>query len=152
MVRWRSVRYQLGDGAMNSPVAKRLIGAVKAGQSFLGWDDVTYRSVIARLTGGKTSAKACSIRELSDIKEYMHRQGFPRKAPAGKGRRPNVAMNRKAMLSKIEALLADAGRSWAYAEGLVAHMYKQYVIEWLSDDQLFGVMVALVKDSRKRNK
>ncbi|EBT1674421.1 regulatory protein GemA, partial [Salmonella enterica] len=32
------------------------------------------------------------------------------------------------------------------------HMYKQYVIEWLSDDQLFGVMVALVKDSRKRNK
>ncbi|EIK1093944.1 DUF1018 domain-containing protein, partial [Salmonella enterica] len=71
---------------------------------------------------------------------------------AGKGRRPNVAMNRKAMLSKIEALLADAGRSWAYAEGLAAHMYKQYVIEWLSDDQLFGVMVALVKDSRKRNK
>ncbi|EBZ5846144.1 regulatory protein GemA [Salmonella enterica subsp. enterica serovar Abony] len=136
---------------MNSPVAKRLIGAVKAGQSFLGWDDVTYRSVIARLTGGKTSAKACSMRELSDIKEYMHRQGFPRKAPAGKGRRPKVAMSRQAVLSKIEALLSDAGRSWAYAEGLAARMYKQNVIEWLGDEQLTGVMVALIKDARKRN-
>ncbi|EBV5083243.1 regulatory protein GemA [Salmonella enterica subsp. enterica serovar Minnesota] len=136
---------------MNISTTKRLIGAVKAGQSFLGWDDVTYRSVIARLTGGKTSAKACSMRELSDIKEYMHRQGFPRKAPAGKGRRPKVAMSRQAVLSKIEALLADAGRSWAYAEGLAAHMYKQHVIEWLSDEQLTGVMVALIKDARKRN-
>ncbi|EBZ4058580.1 DUF1018 domain-containing protein [Salmonella enterica] len=135
---------------MNISTTKRLIGAVKAGQAFLGWDDVTYRSVIARLTGGKTSAKVCSMRELSDIKEYMHRQGFPRKAPAGKGRRPKVAMSRQAVLSKIEALLADAGRSWAYAEGLAAHMYKQHVIEWLSDEQLTGVMVALVKDARKR--
>ncbi|ECK3337243.1 regulatory protein GemA [Salmonella enterica] len=137
---------------MNTSTAKRLIGAVKAGQAFLGWDDVTYRSVIARLTGGKTSAKVCSMRELSDIKEYMHHQGFPRKAPAGKGRRPKVAMSRQAVLSKIEALLADAGRSWGYAEGLAAHMYKQNVIEWLSDEQLTGVMVALVKDSRTRNK
>lgn len=45
----------------------------------------------------------------------------------------------------------DAGRSWAYAEGLASHMYKQHVIEWLTDEQLFGVMVALVKDSRRRN-
>ncbi|EIF5180234.1 TPA: regulatory protein GemA, partial [Escherichia coli] len=30
------------------------------------------------------------------------------------------------------------------------HMYKQHVIEWLTDDQLFGVMVALTKDARKR--
>ncbi|EBB8605322.1 regulatory protein GemA [Salmonella enterica] len=137
---------------MSTATAKRLIGAVKAGQAFLGWDDVTYRSVIARLTGGKTSARACSMRELSDIKEYMHRQGFPRKAPTNKGRRPNVAMPRKAVLSKIEALLADAGRSWAYAEGLASHMYKQNVIEWLSDEQITGVMVALVKDSRRHKK
>nr|MDN1612209.1 regulatory protein GemA [Escherichia coli] len=31
-----------------------------------------------------------------------------------------------------------------------SHMYKQHVIEWLTDEQLFGVMVALVKDSRRR--
>ncbi|ECI2309874.1 DUF1018 domain-containing protein, partial [Salmonella enterica subsp. enterica serovar Infantis] len=59
------------------PVAKRLIGAIKAGQSFLGWDDATYRGVLCRLTGKRSSTK-CSIRELEDVKEYMHSQGYPR--------------------------------------------------------------------------
>ncbi|EBF8755927.1 regulatory protein GemA [Salmonella enterica] len=133
------------------PVAKRLIGAIKAGQSFLGWDDVTYRGVLCRLTG-KRSSTTCSIRELEDVKEYMHSQGFPRKAPKGKGRRPNVANRRKALLSKIEALLAEGGLSWAYAEGIASHMYKQHVIEWLDDDQLHGVMVALIKQSRRKGR
>lgn len=133
------------------PVAKRLIGAIKAGQSFLGWDDATYRGVLCRLTGKRSSTK-CSIRELEDVKEYMHRQGFPRKAPKGKGRRPNVANRRKAILSKIEALLAEGGLSWAYAEGIASHMYKQHVIEWLDDDQLHGVMVALIKQSRRKGR
>ncbi|ENF8721690.1 regulatory protein GemA [Salmonella enterica] len=133
------------------PVAKRLIGAIKAGQSFLGWDDATYRGVLCRLTG-KRSSTNCSIRELEDVKEYMHSQGFPRKAPKGKGRRPNVANRRKALLSKIEALLAEGGLSWAYAEGIASHMYKQHVIEWLDDDQLHGVMVALIKQSRRKGR
>ncbi|SQY19305.1 Mu-like prophage protein gp16 [Escherichia coli] len=128
---------------------KKMIGAIKTGQAWLGWDDTLYRQTLARLTG-KTSSTRCSLDELRLVVDYMHEQGFPRKAPTGKGRRPRVAMSRKAVLSKIEALLADAGRSWAYAEGLASHMYKQHVIEWLTDDQLFGVMVALTKDARKR--
>ncbi|ELG5097539.1 regulatory protein GemA [Salmonella enterica] len=133
------------------PVAKRLIGAIKTGQSFLGWDDATYRGVLCRLTGKRSSTK-CSIRELEDVKEYMHSQGFPRKAPKGKGRRPNVANRRKALLSKIEALLAEGGLSWAYAEGIASHMYKQHVIEWLDDEQLYGVMVALIKQARRQGR
>ncbi|HHP7721779.1 TPA: phage protein GemA/Gp16 family protein [Escherichia coli] len=128
---------------------KKMIGAIKAGQAYLGWDDALYRQTLARLTG-KTSTTRCNPDELRIIREYMHEQGFPRKAPAGKGRRPRVAMSRKSVLSRIEALLADAGRPWAYAEGVASHMYKQHVIEWLTDEQLFGVMVALTKDARKR--
>lgn len=89
---------------------KKMIGAIKAGQAYLGWDDALYRQTLIRLTG-KTSTTRCNLDELRIIREYMHEQGFPRKAPAGKGRRPRVAMSRKSVLSKIEALLADAGRS-----------------------------------------
>ncbi|QGH08715.1 DUF1018 domain-containing protein [Salmonella enterica subsp. enterica serovar Muenchen] len=133
------------------PVSKRLISAIHAGQSFLGWDDATYRGVLYRLTG-KRSSTACSIRELEDVKEFMHSKGFPRKAPKGKGRRPNVANRRKALLSKIEALLAEGGLSWAYAEGIASHMYRQHVIEWLDDEQLHGVMVALIKQARRKGR
>ncbi|EFO7852265.1 regulatory protein GemA [Salmonella enterica] len=133
------------------PVAKRLIGAIKAGQSFLGWDDATYRGVLCRLTGKRSSTK-CSIRELESVKEYMHSQGYPRKAPKGKGRRPNVANRRKAILSKIEALLAEGGLSWAYAEGIAYRMYKQKVLEWLDDEQLHSVMIALIKQSKRKGR
>ncbi|ENU7737906.1 gp16 family protein [Salmonella enterica] len=133
------------------PVAKRLIGAIHAGQSFLGWDDATYRGVLCRLTGKRSSTK-CSIRELEDVKEYMHSQGFPRKAPKGKGRRPNVANRRKAILSKIEALLAEGSLSWAYAEGIAYRMYKQKVLEWLDDEQLHSVMIALTQRARRQGR
>ncbi|EGT7582916.1 regulatory protein GemA [Salmonella enterica] len=129
-------------------MAKRLIRVIKTGQSWLGWDDATWRSVLVRLTG-KSSSTTCSIRELEDVKEYMHSQGFPRKAPKGKGRRPNVANRRKAMLAKIEALLAEGGLSWAYAEGIASHMYGQKVLEWLDDEQLHAVMIALIQQARR---
>ncbi|EHT3198941.1 regulatory protein GemA, partial [Escherichia coli] len=37
---------------------KKMIGAIKAGQAYLGWDDVLYRQTLARLTG-KTSTTRC---------------------------------------------------------------------------------------------
>lgn len=134
-----------------TPVTTSLIRAIKTGQSRLGWDNATYKSVLLRLTG-KSSSTKCSIRELEDVKEYMHSQGFPRQAPKGKGRRPKVANRRKAMLAKIEALLADSGLSWAYAEGIASHMYSQKVLEWLDDEQLNAVMIALIQRARKEGK
>lgn len=134
-----------------TPITKRLIGVIKTGQSLLGWDDVTYRSVLVRLTG-KSSSTKCSIRELEDVKEYMHSKGFPRQAPKGKGRRPKVANRRKAMLAKIEALLADSGLSWAYAEGIASRMYGQKVLEWLDDEQLNSVMIALIQRARREGR
>ncbi|ELK2377705.1 regulatory protein GemA [Salmonella enterica] len=128
-----------------------LIRVIKTGQSVLGWDDATYRSVLARLTG-KSSSTKCSVRELEDVKEYMHSQGFPRQAPKGKGRKPKVANRRKAILAKIEALLAEGCLSWAYAEGIASRMYGQKVIEWLDDEQLHSVMVALIQRARKEGK
>lgn len=134
-----------------TPVTTSLIRAIKTGQSRLGWDNATYKSVLLRLTGKDSSTK-CSIRELEDVKEYMHSQGFPRQAPKGKGRRPKVANRRKAILAKIEALLAEGGLSWAYAEGIASHMYGQKVLEWLDDEQLNAVMIALIQRARREGR
>lgn len=52
---------------------KKMIGAIKAGQAYLGWDDALYRQTLARLTG-KTSTTRCNLDELRIIREYMHEQ------------------------------------------------------------------------------
>ncbi|MGU9776171.1 gp16 family protein [Salmonella enterica] len=133
-----------------TPNAKRLIGVVKMGQAHLGWDDATYRAVLARLTG-KTSARLCSLDELVRVRDYMHDVGFPR-TTTKHGRRPNPARTKSAVLSKIEALLADAGRPWEYAESMARHMFQRQAIEWLTYDELACLMKALVIDQRRRSK
>ncbi|WP_447886335.1 gp16 family protein [Serratia fonticola] len=134
-----------------TPNAKGIIGAIKAGQAFLGLDDETYRQMLSSLTGGKTSCTACSLEELQRIREYLHKQGFPRSS-ARHGRRPKVALTKKTILAKIEALLAEAKRPWAYAEGLAAHMFKQHVLEWLTEEQLASVMKALIIDAKRHGR
>ena len=136
---------------MSTPAKRGLIGAIKAGQAHLGWDDVTYRSVLARLCNGKTSSTKCTLEELQSVREYMHEQGFPRQA-AKHGRRPNVARSQKYMLAKIGALLADANRPWNYAEKMCDHMFHVKYIEWLTTEQLTKLMQALSIDASRRKK
>ena len=56
---------------MSTPAKRGLIGAIKAGQSHLGWDDATYRAVLARLCNGKTSSTKCS--QLENFVKRMDR-------------------------------------------------------------------------------
>lgn len=133
-----------------TPNAKKLVGAIKAGQAFLQWDDATYRQTLQRLTG-KTSATRCSLEELQRVKEYMHEAGFPRQSRKY-GRRPSVPKTREGLLSKVEALLADAGHPWSYAESMAKRMFKREAIEWLTIDELTRLMQALAVDASRRAK
>ncbi|MGQ6549757.1 gp16 family protein [Serratia sp. IR-2025] len=134
-----------------TPNARGLIGAIKAGQAHLGWDDATYRGVLSRLTG-KTSATQCSLSELQAVREYMHEQGYPRKV-AKHGRKPRVAFSKTSLLSKIEALLADAGRPWPYAESMAKRMFKgRQAIEWLTEEELTKLLQALAIDAKRHGR
>lgn len=132
-----------------TPNAKKMIGAIKAGQAYLGWDDATYRATLNRLTG-KTSATRCSLDELQTVKEYMHKAGFPRQSK--QGRRPSVASSRQRMLDKVGALLADAGRPWDYAESMAKRMFKRERVDWLTTEELTKLMQALAVDATRRAK
>ncbi|MGK0600094.1 gp16 family protein [Yokenella regensburgei] len=126
-----------------------LIRVIHTGKSSLGWDDDTYRDVLARQTG-KRSARDCTTAELEKVVLYMRTQGF---APSSRGRRPRVAAGRKAMLSKIEAMLAEADRPWAYLDGVIERMLgEKKPVEWLNDDQVRKLMQMLIVDARRHGR
>ncbi|EBX1725486.1 TPA: regulatory protein GemA [Salmonella enterica] len=128
---------------------RNLIRIIHTGKSCLGWDDETYRDVLFRQTG-KRSARDCSVSELEKTVLYMRTQGF---APSSRGRRPRVATGRKAILSKIEALLAEAGRPWGYLDGIVVRMLgEKKPVEWLDDEQLYKVMQMLIVDAARHGR
>ncbi|KAF1366263.1 gp16 family protein [Yokenella regensburgei] len=126
-----------------------LIRVIHTGKSSLGWDDDTYRDVLAR-QAGKRSARDCTIAELEKVVLYMRTQGF---SPSSRGRRPRVAAGRKAMLSKIEAMLAEADRPWAYLDGVIERMLgEKKPVEWLNDDQVRKLMQMLIVDARRHGR
>ncbi|EDE8444873.1 DUF1018 domain-containing protein [Salmonella enterica subsp. enterica serovar Pomona] len=128
---------------------RNLIRIIHTGKSCLGWDDETYRDVLFRQTG-KRSARDCSVSELEKTVLYMRTQGF---APSSRGRRPRVATGRKAILSKIEALLADAGRPWGYLDGITERMLgEKKPVEWLNDEQIYKVMQMLIVDAARHGR
>lgn len=134
---------------MLTPNAKKLVGIIKAAQQYLKMDDETYRSVLVRLTG-KDSATKLTLDELGIVRDYFHAQGYPRRSPKKYGHKPNVPVSKKSVLSKIEALLADAGRPWEYAESMAERMFNRQKIDWLDHDELVKLMQALAVDQKRR--
>ncbi|EMJ4843306.1 gp16 family protein [Morganella morganii] len=134
---------------MLTPNAKKLVGIIKAAQQYLKMDDETYRSVLVRLTG-KDSATKLTLDELGIVRDYFHAQGYPRRSPKKYSRKPNVPVSKKSVLSKIEALLADAGRPWEYAESMAERMFNRQKIDWLDHDELVKLMQALAVDQKRR--
>lgn len=135
---------------MTSTNKKILIGVIKAAQQYLKLDDETYRSILVRMTG-KDSAKKLTLDELSQVRDYLHDQGYPRKSPRKHGRRPSVPVTRESVLRKIEALLAEAKRPWDYAESMGKHMFNgKQRLEFLTFGELTKLMQALAIDAKRR--
>lgn len=114
----------------------------------LGLDDDTYRALLMQLTGF-SSSKELNAFERRKVLEHMKKAGFKGQHP-GKPHNLPSGSSRSARLGKIEALLADGKKPWAYAAGMAKHMYQKDRLEFCSDDELTGIITALVKDQKKQ--
>lgn len=55
----------------------RLVRAIQVGKRQLGMEDMAYRALILRITGGvHQSSTACTTHQLSQILNQMRRMGF----------------------------------------------------------------------------
>jgi len=124
----------------------------------LGLDDDIYRDILY------VQFKKRSSRDLSDLQctrllQHFESLGWkPASTPQSRvpgsrshGRKPHN-MNKSAYLSKIEALLAEVGRSWAYADSMAKHMYKVDSIQFCQPEQLRGIVAALVINAKKQGR
>ena len=56
------------------------------------------------------------------------------------------------LFTKIGALLADAGRGWAYADGCARKMFGLESVRFCDPDQLRRIVAALTYDQQRRAK
>lgn len=131
---------------MNKNTKQTLIAKIHIAKKDLAMDDATYRDVLVRVTG-KDSCKKMSLDELKAVIEDLKRLGFKpkqtQKAKQAHGIRPTTTEDRQALLSKVEAILADKGLHWNYAHALAKKMFKKELVTWLDAKQLYKLVQAL---------
>jgi phage gp16-like protein len=117
----------------------------------LGLDDDAYRAILTQVTG-KTSSKDLTWQGRKALLDHFKKIGFKVKSkPAGRTK-PVVVKDRAALISKIEAQLAEAGRPWAYADGMAKRICKVDKIDWCEPGQLTKIIAALSYDAKRHGR
>jgi len=137
---------------MSKDHRKRVLAQIHIARKDLGLDEDTYRLAISTATGGKRSCSDCTGPELQKILQHMKARGFKPKASKAGRKKPRTPPSRQAVMNKVEALLAEAGRPWAYADGMAVRMFKVERVDWLDDDQLYRLMQGLVVDANRHGR
>lgn len=115
----------------------------------LGLEDETYRALLARVSGVR-SAKELTDKQASMVLKEFERLGFKPLPSKSKGK-PHNFNSLPNQVQKIEALLADIGMPWAYADAIARQMFKVQRVAWLSKPaQLDAIIAALHVEQEKR--
>ncbi|OHX21222.1 gp16 family protein [Chromobacterium sphagni] len=115
----------------------------------LGLDDETYRAMLLSV-GGAASSKDLTQDGIDRVLTHMKRCGWkPKRKAADK---PRVGESRQSLINKAEALLAEAGRPWDYADAMAQRMYGVERAGWLAPVQLHGLVAALTYDAKRHGR
>lgn len=126
---------------------KTELARIHALKNELGLDDDTYRDLLEQVTGAR-SAGALDERGRAKVLDRLRSLG----AKGHKGTPHNLnSPERGPLLQKIEALLADQRLPWSYAVGIARQMYGREKLEFCDQNQLRGVVTALVKRQKKES-
>ncbi|AFL75377.1 gp16 family protein [Thiocystis violascens] len=120
----------------------------------LGLDDATYRAMLQRIGGVSSSAKLNGAQRAALLAEFRA-AGWKPTPPKRAGRGPRAdALARKALLRKVQALLADQQLPWSYAEAIVRRQRglsadTRCPVELIDAEQARGLIAALSRRQRK---
>lgn len=137
-----------------SPDARRReLAKIHIAAKELQMDRQAYEAMLwacARVRSSRDLDAAGRARVLDHLKAcgFKGKRGRPHQ-----GRPHNLqSEERGPQLGKIEALLADAGRPWAYVDGMARRMFGVASVTWCNPEQLQKLIAALVYDARRHGR
>ncbi|SES15200.1 Mu-like prophage protein gp16 [Vreelandella subterranea] len=133
-------------------ISKGKLAQIHIAKAQLGLSDEDYRAILARKAGVR-SAKELTNKTVGGVMHEFRRLGFEPKPAKKAGRKaPRPPRSRQREMNKVEALLTDAGRAWAYADGMARHMFKVDRVDFLDDNQLHKLLQALIIDAKRQGR
>ena len=134
-------------GGNTNPARRAMIAKIKIAQKELGMDDDTYRTVLMR-AAGRNSCTQMSDGQLEAVLREMQRLGFAPRQSAYV-RPPLHLADHGGLIRKIGALLAQTGKTWAYANGIARKMFGVETVQRCDAEQMRKVLAALNYQARR---
>lgn len=138
--------------ARNSELAKIHIAAAQLGMVTSDKDPSSaYRAMLWAI-GRVHSAKDLDSAGRARVLDHLKNLGFkPARGKPHPGQPHNAgSQERGGQLGKVEAMLAEAKRPWAYADGMAKRMFNVERVAWCNPEQLQKLIAALTYDQKRR--
>ncbi len=116
----------------------------------LGLDDDAYRLMLRNIGGVDSAKDLDSAGATKVISHLMSVIGQRLLDNPTKGRPTNVA--ERGELAKIEALLSEGGKPWAYADAIAKRIYGVERVQFCDGKQLGGIIAALSRDASRHGR
>lgn len=137
-------------------IRRQQLAAIHIGKKALGLDDEAYRTIV-RTIGGAESGSAANLDDQGRraVLKELNRRGFvdgkAKRSHAGRPRNMD-APDRGAQLGKVEAMLLEAHRPWAYADAIAKRICGVDKVAWCNPEQLRKVIAALVSNAKREGR
>lgn len=131
-----------------------LIKVIHVAKRELAMEDDAYRAMLANIPEleGVTSTAKLAVPKLQLVLEALKQKGFKvRPKGKSKGKPHNFDAQMPEEITKIEALLADMGLPWSYADAIANQMFGIQRCAWVRDrKQLKAIIASLYVEQEKR--
>jgi phage gp16-like protein len=127
------------------------LAMIHVAKKSLSLDDDAYRCILVEVTGKSSSAELDSAGRNALI-DHFKKIGFKIKAKNAGRSRPAAVPARAGLITKIEAQLLAAGRTWSYADALAKRLCQIDRIDFCEAHQLIKIVAALSYDAKRHGR
>lgn len=113
----------------------------------LGMTDEEYRDLLGSV--GVKSSRDLTARGFDKIMSRMEALGF-RTTSTRKRKTRGLPLSKKAIMSKLEAILLDMGLPWKYADSIAKKRFGKDAVQWLDPDELRKVLQMMIYHQKRR--
>ena len=138
-------QHEMGNTVMTlQPIGKKEKALVHVAKSQLGLTEDEYRELLSSV--GVSSSTELNYHSFDELMNKLRACGFK---PLGGSQRASgvhsgLPKEKRPMLSKIEAILADLNMPTAYADRVAKKMFGVDRLRWCTTDQTWKVLQALI--------
>lgn len=125
---------------MISNAKKAVIHVAKAQ---VGMSDEEYRDLLGSV--GVESSTKLNNKTFSVVMGHFEQLGFKTKSKTRSKRKiSNLPQGKKAYMKKLEAILLDMGKTWAYVDSIAKSRFKVEKVQWLKMPELKKLTLMMI--------